>query len=264
MLLNQKHFVRYLSEKTNNQYFIATHSAHILATPDAEVFHVRLVDGQSIVETASTDSAKSRICDDLGYRASDLLQANCVIWVEGPSDRTYINHWIQAVDENLTEGLHYSIMFYGGRLLSHLTANDPEVDDFISLRRLNRHIAILIDSDLSDKSNEINDTKKRVQKEFDNDPGFAWITQGREIENYVHPEILEKAVRAIYGDEAHIKKGQYDNCLKYNAPDKKIKNRDKVKVAREVAKLPADLKVLDLEAQIRKLVKFVHSCNESV
>ena len=61
------------------------------------------------------------------------MQANSVIWVEGPTDRIYLNHWIQPVDPALKEGLHYSIMFYGGRLLSHLTANDPEVDEFISL-----------------------------------------------------------------------------------------------------------------------------------
>lgn len=29
--------------------------------------------------------------DDLGVKASDLLQANGIIWVEGPSDRAYIH-----------------------------------------------------------------------------------------------------------------------------------------------------------------------------
>ena len=55
-------------------------------------------------------------------RTSDIrlviLQANCVVWVEGPSDRIYLKHWIEAVTSELIEGLHYSIMFYGGRLLS--------------------------------------------------------------------------------------------------------------------------------------------------
>ncbi len=46
---------------------------------------------------------------------------NGIIWVEGPSDRIYLKNWILLLDENLEEGLHYSIMFYGGRLLSHLS-----------------------------------------------------------------------------------------------------------------------------------------------
>ena len=31
--------------------------------------------------------------NDLDVRASDLLQSNGIIWVEGPSDRIYIKRW---------------------------------------------------------------------------------------------------------------------------------------------------------------------------
>lgn len=126
--LLQKQLVRYLNDKTNNQYFITTHSAHLLDTPDASVFHVRLEDGQSKVEQVITNTQKSFVCADLGYRASDILQANSIIWVEGPSDRIYINHWIHLLEPDLIEGLHYSIMFYGGRLLRHLSAEDTEIE----------------------------------------------------------------------------------------------------------------------------------------
>lgn len=84
--LLQKKLIRYLNEQTDNQYFIATHSVHFLDLPEAAIFHVRLESGGSIVEPAITDKAKSSICSDLGYRPSDLLQANSVIWVEGPTD----------------------------------------------------------------------------------------------------------------------------------------------------------------------------------
>jgi len=36
---------------------------------------------------------------------------------------------------------------------------------------------------------------------------------------------------------------------------------DKIKVAREVAKLPAQLKELDLRRQMDRLVRFVRECN---
>jgi hypothetical protein len=262
--LLQKQLLKYLNEKTSNQYFINTHSAHILDTTDATVFHVTLENGQSRVELAMSDTDKSRICDDLGYRASDLLQANCLIWVEGPSDRIYLNHWIHSKALELIEGLHYSIMFYGGRLLSHLTADDPEVDEFISLRRLNRHIAIIIDSDRLRESDDINSTKKRVSGEFNNGPGFAWVTEGRLIENYIKSEHLEKAVKDAHKQVVKLKStGKYDNPLESpevssGTTDLKV---DKVKVAKGVVKEVAQLDVFNLNEKVEKLVKFVRESN---
>jgi len=207
---------------------------------------------------------KSRICDDLGYKASDLLQANCVIWVEGPSDRIYLNHWIHSKAPELVEGLHYSIMFYGGRLLSHLSADDPVINEFISLRQLNRHISIVIDSDRSALEQEINNTKKRIQGEFDNGPGFAWITQGREIENYIAIEVLEGAAKTVHASiESLAKKGDYDNRLKLaivGGTEKEF-DMDKVKIAKEVVKKAAGFDILDLQEQVDKVVKFIKDSN---
>ncbi len=261
----QKKLIQYMVEKTNNQYFITTHSAHLLDTTNAAIFHVYLRDGVSIISAVNSDSQKSAICADLGYRASDLLQTNCVIWVEGPSDRIYLNHWIKAQDPDLFEGVHYSIMFYGGRLLSHLSADDPEIDEFISLRRLNRNICILMDSDRQKPRSRINQTKKRVQDEFDRGPGFSWVTKGREVENYIDPEQLETAVCEVHSQATGlIDTNMYANCLKRYKTKKGISNQgaDKVKVAREVVKSPANLDVLDLKQMISKVVNFIHESND--
>ena len=160
--LLQRKLIRYLNSATSNQYFIATHSASIIDAVPAAIFSVDAEDGQSSIKLCVTPSERHEICKMLGYQASDLLQSNAIIWVEGPSDRIYLNHWIASVDSDLVEGIDYSIMFYGGRLLSHLTANDPEVTDFISLRKLNRNVGILIDSDKASAHAKINSTKSRV------------------------------------------------------------------------------------------------------
>ena len=258
----ERKLLRFLAEKTSNQYFITTHSAHILDTKDAAVFHVRLEDGQSIVKRVFSDSHKFSICHDLGYKASDLLQANCVIWVEGPSDCVYLNHWIKSVDETLIEGLHYSIMFYGGNLLSHLTANDPEIDEFISLRGINRNISILIDSDKASANKPINNTKKRVRDEFNVGPGFAWVTQGREIENYIEPGLYERAIKVIHPKAKNIlARGKYDHLFEYSKGRGKIEKADKVKVAKRVVKSPANLDILDLQDRVERLVEFIKSSN---
>lgn len=262
--LLQRKLVRYLQDKTSNQYFLTTHSAHILDAPGVQVFHVRHQGGKSAVAPVYTSVERSAICADLGYRASDLVQANSIIWVEGPSDRVYLKHWITAVDPDLIEGLHYSIMIYGGRLLCHLSADDPEITDFISLRRLNRHISILIDSDRTKAGLAINKTKQRVQQEFEKGPGFAWITKGREIENYVEPQLLEECVKAVHKGATRLDKtGQFDHCFHYRTAKGELKEEpDKIKVAHEVAKHPANLEVLDLQTRMAKLVEFIRQAND--
>jgi predicted ATP-dependent endonuclease of OLD family len=260
--LLQRKLIQYLHEKTNNQYFISTHSAHLIDSPNAALFHVRLQEGQSVVEPAYSPTQKSMICTDLGYRPSDLLQANCIIWVEGPSDRIYINHWIHAFDQDLIEGVHYSVMFYGGRLLSHLSSLDPEVDEFISLRQLNRYLVVLMDSDYTSLGKpRLNKTKMRIKREFIR-PGFVWITKGREIENYIAPKILEDAIKKIYSETAQlVSTGKYKSCLRFKTKEGKIKEPNKVNVAREVTNIEANLDVLDLKQNIKKLVNFIREAN---
>ena len=262
--LLQRKLIHYLYTKTNNQYFITTHSAHIVDAERAAIFHVRLVDGCSIVESVKTTPALADICYDLGYRASDILQSNCIIWVEGPSDRIYLSHWIKALDPLLIEGLHYSIMFYGGRLLSHLSGDDPEVTEFISLRRMNRYISIIMDSDRKKSRSPINATKRRIQVEFDKGPGFAWITQGREIENYVADDIYEESLKAIYPKCVSIPNmGQYDDRLLFiDSTGIPITKIDKVKLAQQVASRPVNLDTLDLKKQMKKLLEFIKKAND--
>ena len=264
----QRKLVQYLADETTNQYVITTHSAHMIDVPGVAVFHVRLVVGSTVVTAAPTATDRSSICQDLGYRASDILQSNCVIWVEGPSDRVYINHWLKALDCDFVEGIHYSIMFYGGRLLSHLSADDPAVDDaavdeFISLRRLNRNIAVIMDSDRRVKGEVMNKAKRRVRDEFKNLPGFAWVTQGREIENYVAPRILEDAVKTVCPKAIGlVATRQYSDCLRYKQKGGKVGDvHEKVKLAREVANREPNLDVLDLRRKIKQLVEFIEQAN---
>lgn len=63
----QKKLIRYLAESTTNQYFITTHSAALMDTPSAEIYHVQMQDGQSIVDRVTSDRHRSAICEDLGY-----------------------------------------------------------------------------------------------------------------------------------------------------------------------------------------------------
>lgn len=278
--LLQRKLVRYLSEATTNQYLIATHSAHLLDYERACVLHVKHdpTDGTRVSE-AATLQAVSDLCGDLGYRPSDLIQANAVIWVEGPSDRIYLRHWLDmAAPGEFIEGIHYSVVFYGGALLRYLTAEDSSVEEFISLRRLNRHSAVLIDSDKTAPSERINDTKIRIREEFDRDdmPGFAWITACRTIENYVPDGTLNGAVAAVHTRSTYqppANKWADPLHIVTTAPSRKggraragaeKGHPDKVKIARHACRFwPADELPLDLRARIEQVVAFIRRANGS-
>lgn len=261
----QKKLLRYLATHTDNQYFITTHSAALMDTPNAEVYHVRLKDGASIVERASSDQHRATVCEDLGYHPSDLLQANCIIWVEGPSDRIYINWWLNEINKELIEGIHYSIMFYGGRLASHLSQawSNEEISNFISLRKLNQRGVMLIDSDRDSPHKPINSTKKRLQSEFDSGPGHAWITSGREIENYIPSAQIFSAITKIHPSAtATTKGGKFDSMLNIKSAKDKITTASKVDIARHIVQsYSPDLTQLDLTSQLEKLNKFIITSN---
>lgn len=263
----QRKLVEYLTSKTDNQYFIATHSASLINHPQATIFHVTQQDGETKFSAAITERHRVAICDELGYKPSDLLQTNFIVWVEGPSDRIYLTAWLKQYAPELAEGIHYSIMFYGGRLLSHLSAGSETLDGFISLRRLNQHMAILIDSDRRAATDELNATKQRVIEEFQKQNQITWVTAGREIENYIEQDTLERAYRMHHRKfEQLAETGDY-GCMTtfYNKPcgeQPEARKADKIILARDVCSMPLNFSVLDLEAQLGKLVCAIRRAND--
>ncbi len=195
----QRKLLRYLREETDNQYLIATHSAHMLDAAYASISAVRQTDGATQISPALESYEVSAISAELGLRASDLVQANAVVWVEGPSDRLYLKEWLARRAE-LIEGVHYSVVFYGGSLLRHLAPEDPAIEEFIALPRINRNFWVVMDSDKRSADAPLGATKLRVLDALDAYPGLSggWVTAGYTIENYVPPGVLQAAVQAVH------------------------------------------------------------------
>lgn len=260
----QRKLLRYLHDDTSNQYFIATHSAHMLDSSLGSVFHVQRAEGRSQVSYAGSAAKQSAICADLGYRPSDLVQSNAIIWVEGPSDRLYVKSWLEALAPGqFIEGMHYSIMFYGGRLLNGLTADDPqEVEEFISLRRLNRHMAVLMDSDKGSERASVNATKRRIRDELaeDEGTGFGWITRCFTIENYVPWDKLSAAIKNVHPSaKLDAAPGQWANPL----PDRAygIKKLNKIGIARHVTESWGNEWPHSLERDVKRLIRLIQAAN---
>jgi hypothetical protein len=143
-----------------------------------------------------------------------------------------------------------------------LTANDPEVEEFISLRRLNRHISIVIDSDRKSKQKDINDTKKRVQAEIEVGLGIAWVTAGREIESYIDRNVLETAAKEIHPSIESVPcRTKYDDPLNGITKTKAKVTIDKIKLAHKIAQNPVNWDILDLREKTESLVDFIRVSN---
>jgi hypothetical protein len=134
--------------------FLTTHS-HVainsfFGKKEAQIYHVTKEDNKSCIRKIENYFDKAVILDDLDVKASDLLQSNGIIWVEGKSDKLYINKWLEIFsDEKFEEGKHYQILEYGGKNISHFSADVVTQEDlkYINMLTINRNAAIVIDSD---------------------------------------------------------------------------------------------------------------------
>lgn len=261
-------FLYQWAQEYNSQIFLTTHSTVPInmfsGRENVTLTHMKKENYRIITNSALSFIENEDILMNLGVRASDILQSNAVIWVEGPSDRIYINKWIELYSKGtLKENIHYQILFYGGRLLSHLTGKVYESNELIQLFRANLHSIIVIDSDKTASNKRINKTKQRIKNEFIKNQAIVWITQGKEIENYLSRNIFNK----IYHIDKQI--GQYEKIDDFLNKNSRKKNMGNYYITHKVSEsisiadkmLLEDINTLDLEQQISTIVNQIKTWN---
>ncbi len=270
---------RYIEEYAINEkthIFLTTHSSTALdlfgVSKDAQIIHV-LHDGESartIPVSAHFDHL--RVVSKLGAKPSDLLQANGIIWVEGPSDRIYLNCWIDLYSEGrFQEGRDYQCVSYGGSLLARTQFKSPEEAeaDLVNLIQVNPNIIVVCDGDRTTKDSDIKGRVKRIHTEVQNIPdAHIWITDAKEIENYIPGSVLEKAL-----DRSGLRDPeQYENffprkkaCSKsYIEANLNRGNVDKVDLAMaSIPHMTNDIMAdrFDWEEQMKEIVARIESWN---
>lgn len=247
----------------NIYVFITTHSHVAINTffdkEKACIYHVIKENKGAFLKRIESYIDKTEILDDLDIKASDILQANGIVWVEGPSDRIYIKKWIEIFCGNqFEEGKHYQFLYYGGRLLSQYSAD--EETDLVSIITTNRNAAIVIDSDKRNRATPLNKTKKRIIDEFDKLGMFCWVTKGKEIENYIPKKVIELK----FGKEIRKQCDKYELFPDYIKPYYKNFTNKKVPFANEIKNFITNensSSILDLKVQIVKLYKSIEKWN---
>jgi ABC-type dipeptide/oligopeptide/nickel transport system ATPase component len=260
----QAKLAKYFQEDTNgNRFLITTHSPTIINASNASITHVTKAGSASHARTITTKPETRDMLDDIGAHPSDLLQANYVIWVEGPSDRIYMNYWLSQIAPDLIEGIDYTVMIYGGKLLNGLSADwEDAAEDLISLFNINSHFCVLMDSDRDKPSRHINKTKQRIVEECKKSHCMSWVTDGRTIENYVPEDTLAEALAYLYPDlhYTHPLGDEYTYPLSFTFTGKKY-GPAKIKVARYVAQHGYVLSS-ELQNHVKKLVRAIKAANQ--
>ena len=181
------------SREHNYIVFLTTHSATAIdlfsKESDVQFYKTeRCEDKSKIIPITNFDDSIETL-NDLGIKPSDIMQSNGIIWVEGPSDRIYIKHWLDKLcPGEFEEGRHYQFIYYGGRLLSHYTAcnpSDEEVRNYINILAINTNAFLVMDKDGRSKQTKLAKRKEQIITKLEGKGIHYWITAGREIENYL-------------------------------------------------------------------------------
>ena len=221
--------------KEKAKIFLTTHSSIALdffgVSDNAQIIRV-LHDGESAhTETVHTHSNLIKIISELGARPSDLLQANGLIWVEGPSDRIYLNRWIELyTDGRLREGRDFQCVFYGGTLLARVEfkPSEDEIPELANLFQINHNLIVVCDSDRTSEDSVLKPRVERIREEVEKiDGARIWITDAKEIENYLPGSVLSEVTELPSLPDP----GQYESWSSYTEKHMQGKRIDKVDLA---------------------------------
>lgn len=264
-------YIKEYSEKTTTYFFLTTHSNVVIDAfstyEKSQIIHVTHDGIKTTTSTLLSFQDIKKLLNELGLKASDILQSNGVIWVEGPSDRNYLNKWIKLIAPDLKEGLHYSIMFYGGRLLSNLTFDFEWFNEnVIPLIRININAYVVVDRDGNTDDEKINTTKLRISQEIGDSK--YWITKGREIENYLSDKIITDWLKDKHNynvnfiSDTNIK---LEDSISNSSDEINLKyNSSKTVYSSEITEfIDIDsINILDLNYKLNELIENIRKWNE--
>ncbi|RWQ73460.1 ATP-dependent nuclease [Bacillus cereus] len=183
------------------QFIINTHSPWLIDKEGViRIYGISRTKNEGTVIRVSRKASDIRsMLDLIGAKPSQLLQSNLVIWVEGPSDKIYIKHWLEKSIPKITEGKNFSFVMYGGSLLSHYGYDN---DDLINILSTSRYAILVSDLDREnaddDLKNRLNVWEKRIENTEDiKDNILLWKTDFREIENYIPHTVMFNAIKEV-------------------------------------------------------------------
>jgi len=176
-----------LSSRDDTQIILSTHSPGIAGLlPVESLRFLSKIDGRILIEKG-TNEILEKIAENLGVLPSidkeKIDKLKLIVCVEGPTDVEFFKRLSKKVNENMIIDLENDqrvvLIPLGGSTLKHWVDNNY-------LRKLDLPEVHIYDGD----KEKYKQSARQVSNRDDGSRGFT--TQKREIENYVHPKIIEQ------------------------------------------------------------------------
>lgn len=204
-----------LNERKNNTQFIVSTHSPIFIDP----FYVNTLilhhsnEEPEILSSNEIDEALIA----LGSSGSDALLYDVVIWYEGPSDKVYLEALLRLYASQIKiQPASIGLMHFGGGKLEYI---EPKI-----IKKIAHNSILVIDSDKKSDTDTLTPEKQQFVSDCKKDNATYWVTDRREIENYIPIDIL----RSVAADTTLVI-GPYDDVFE------KLQRKNKVKLAKLVA-----------------------------
>ncbi len=238
----QKAFIKFLTTnpKTKDfQIFIASHSNHIIDSinfsSDISIFsiHKKLtgekgddeINAKFIIENVAF--GYSNLLNLLGITSTSVYLANCTIWVEGITDKIYLQKFIEEYLKQVIisdkfkqcieykEGIHYSFAFTAGDSIVHWDfADDSEYEqilDKVIVKKFCAKSMLIVDEDFGKNLERKKRLTELLKERF-------IVLELPEIENYLplsalkNTALMYSSIEKVIEDVSQINITDEDIC----------------------------------------------------
>ncbi len=191
-------------EMAHVQVIATTHSNHLinLSVDRQRVAIMRLNKTVSVDDGNSEGVAKfgvtplsiddRSILSDLGVQKASVLLTNCVLFVEGPTDRRYYQRFLDIYTHQkklprFLPDLHYSFLEYGGSNISSYDFVNEDRSGINHSRLAGDRVLIITDKD----DLQWKEDRRNLMKSFGKEVAVA---DAREVENLLPPEVVQSVL----------------------------------------------------------------------
>ncbi|MFK7818770.1 MAG: hypothetical protein AB8G99_08620 [Planctomycetaceae bacterium] len=211
---------------------------------EAEKSAGRAVQATLFTSVRRVESGLARILDNIGASGSDILQANGVVWVEGPSDIIFLTRWIEMFSREKPgctprQGIDFQFQMFGGALLDSLCLTYADLSEQDQLKKLidmfsfSRNAYVIIDSDallrndtIVDNSN-FQEAKRLINQQFVslNAQGFKvglWYDEGNTARYSIESYLDEDTLREVGERKSESKVRYAQKIVDSWGPEKKL------------------------------------------
>lgn len=195
----QRKFMEAIQSRPQHQYFITTHSNHLLDLTinydniSVYTFESNPGDPDSKQEVHLVTYGDRNVLELIGAQNTSLFLANNTVWVEGITDRLYIAKYLELYISHhklapLREDIDYTFVEYGGNNITHWSFLDS-VDPTINVERLCGKLMLITDRDGSRKETRTAELKAKLGDRYS-------LLPCNEIENTLSLNDLERVIKS--------------------------------------------------------------------